>query len=145
MDMWSKAGAILTERIGDRLIARKVGGKYWMYWGETNIYAATSDDLINWSPVEETDETKREFDELRGYTAFKIVFGLEPGKCAGEFTAPDEWLKMTEGSITFSYSGEGDVVRTAGDQWMATAGTKVTLCNKGDQAAVLVGVQIREN
>ena len=86
-----------------------------------------------------------ELARLQGHTAFKIVFGLEPGKCAGEFTAPNEWLKMTEGTITFSYPGKDDVVRSAGDQWMATAGTKVTLCNKGDQAAVLVGVQIREN
>ena len=86
-----------------------------------------------------------ELARLQGHTAFKIVFGLEPGKCAGEFTAPDEWLKMTEGTITFSYPGKDDVVRTAGDKWMATAGTKVTLCNKGDQAAVLVGVQVREN
>lgn len=81
---------------------------------------------------------------LEGHTAFKIVFGLEPGKCAGEFTAPDEWLKMTEGTLTFSYPGEGDVERSADEAWMATQGTKVTVCNKGEQNALLVGVQMRK-
>ncbi|HEY1904354.1 MAG TPA: GDSL-type esterase/lipase family protein [Terracidiphilus sp.] len=36
-----------------RLIAAKVGGKYWMYWGEGSIRLATSTDLIHWSPVED--------------------------------------------------------------------------------------------
>jgi uncharacterized cupin superfamily protein len=88
---------------------------------------------------------EEELTSLEGHTAYKIVFGLQPGKCAGEFTAPDEWLKMTEGTITFSYPGKDDVVRSVGDHWAATAGTKVTLCNKGDQNAVLVGVQMRKN
>jgi hypothetical protein len=83
--------------------------------------------------------------DFQGHSAVKITFGLQPGKCAGEFTAPDEWLKMTKGTIVFSFPGKDDVVRSAGDHWMATAGTKVTLCNKGDQAATLTGVQIRKN
>ena len=35
-----------------RIIATRVAGKYWMYWGDQFIWAATSDDLINWTPVE---------------------------------------------------------------------------------------------
>ena len=89
--------------------------------------------------------TEEELTSLEGHTAYKIVFGLQPGKCSSEFTAPDEWLKMTEGTITFSYPGKDDVVRSAGDHWAATAGTKVTLCNKGDHNAALVGVQMRKN
>lgn len=30
----------------------KLKETYWMYWGESDIYAATSDDLIHWTPVE---------------------------------------------------------------------------------------------
>ena len=48
----SKSGAILTELQGDRLIAATVDGRYWMYWGEGVIYAATSEDLVRWTPVE---------------------------------------------------------------------------------------------
>jgi len=47
-----KSAAILTERKGDRLIAAKLNGKYWMFWGDLGIRLATSDDLIHWMPVE---------------------------------------------------------------------------------------------
>lgn len=36
-----------------RLIAAKINGKYWMYWGEGTIRLATSPDLIHWDPVED--------------------------------------------------------------------------------------------
>ena len=36
-----------------RLIAARINGKFWMYWGEGAIHLATSDDLLNWSPVED--------------------------------------------------------------------------------------------
>ena len=87
--------------------------------------------------------TEEELTSLEGHTAFKIVFGLEPGKCAGEFTAPDEWLTMTSGTIVFSFPGKDDVTRSEGDHWMATAGTKVTLCNKTNERATLAGIQFR--
>ncbi len=48
----SKSGAIVTELKDGRLVAARVGGRFWMYWGEGTIYAATSDDLVHWSPLE---------------------------------------------------------------------------------------------
>ncbi|WP_372638875.1 glycoside hydrolase family 130 protein, partial [Fodinibius sp.] len=54
-DMHTKSGAILSRREGDRLVATKKEGKYWMYWGVPKIYLATSDDLINWTPVENNE------------------------------------------------------------------------------------------
>jgi beta-1,2-mannosidase len=48
----TKAGAILTALKDGRLVAARCDGKYWMYWGEGSIYAATSDDLIRWTPLE---------------------------------------------------------------------------------------------
>lgn len=47
----SKSGSIVCKRAGDNLIATKVEGKYWMYWGEGPVFAATSDDLIKWEPI----------------------------------------------------------------------------------------------
>jgi beta-1,2-mannosidase len=38
-----------------RLIAAKIDGKYWMYWGEGAIRIATSDDLVHWTPVEDAN------------------------------------------------------------------------------------------
>lgn len=48
---WSKSGAIVTSLQGDSLMAVKVQGRYWMYWGEGSIKAATSTDLIHWEPI----------------------------------------------------------------------------------------------
>ena len=52
VDKWSKSGSIVSKYDNGRIIATQVKGKYWMYWGDQNIWAATSDDLINWTPVE---------------------------------------------------------------------------------------------
>ncbi len=49
-----KSAGILTQPVHDRLLAAKVSGKYWMYWGEGTIRLATSQDLIHWTPVEDT-------------------------------------------------------------------------------------------
>lgn len=48
---WTKAGAIVPQ---------KINGKYWMYYGDTNIWVATSNDLINWIPIEEPVMRPRE-------------------------------------------------------------------------------------
>lgn len=52
-DTWSKSGAIVAEQNGSRIVAKKVNGKYWMYFGDTDLFMATSDDLIDWTPLEE--------------------------------------------------------------------------------------------
>ncbi len=48
----SKSGAVVTEVVDGRLMAARVDGRFWMYWGEGTCFAATSDDLVHWSPVE---------------------------------------------------------------------------------------------
>ncbi len=49
-DNHSKSGAIVCRLSGGRLIAAKINGKYWMYWGEGTVNCASSDDLIHWDP-----------------------------------------------------------------------------------------------
>lgn len=51
MTHWAKSGAIVGRWRGDQLVAERIGGKYWMYWGEGVLYAATSDDGVAWAPV----------------------------------------------------------------------------------------------
>ena len=51
-DVWSKSGSIVSSYESGHIVATRIGGKYWMYWGDKQIWAATSDDLINWTPVE---------------------------------------------------------------------------------------------
>ena len=50
-----KSAGIVTrvDAAKGRLIAAKIDGKYWMYWGEGAIHLATSADLIHWAPVED--------------------------------------------------------------------------------------------
>jgi len=50
-----KSAGIVTQLVKDRLIAAKINGIYWMYWGEGSIRLATSSDLIHWNPVESPD------------------------------------------------------------------------------------------
>ncbi|HME50711.1 MAG TPA: glycoside hydrolase family 130 protein [Candidatus Lokiarchaeia archaeon] len=46
----TKSGSILTRLADDgRLIAANVHGKYWMYWGEHALHAASSPDLFHWN------------------------------------------------------------------------------------------------
>ena len=43
----TKSGAILCRFLGERCVATKVNGKYWMYFDVPEILIATSDDLID--------------------------------------------------------------------------------------------------
>jgi len=47
-----KSAGIVTRLDNGRLIATKINGKFWMYWGEGAIHLATSNDLLHWNPVE---------------------------------------------------------------------------------------------
>jgi len=49
-----KSGGIVTRLDHGRLIAARIHGKFWMYWGEIQVRLATSPDLIHWTPFEDT-------------------------------------------------------------------------------------------
>ncbi len=50
-DMFCKSGSMVTTIKDGKQVLAKIGGKYFMYWGEHAVYAATSDDLVNWTPI----------------------------------------------------------------------------------------------
>lgn len=52
-DTWSKSGAIVAERRGSEMVAKKISGKYWMYFGDTDLFMAWSEDLEHWQPLTE--------------------------------------------------------------------------------------------
>ncbi|MBI4542325.1 MAG: pesticidal protein Cry15Aa [Gemmatimonadetes bacterium] len=52
-DVESKSGAIVGRVVGNRVVATRVNGKYWMYFNVPDILIATSDDLIEWTPLED--------------------------------------------------------------------------------------------
>ena len=79
-DLWSKSGAIVCERVGNEIVARKIHDKYWMYWGDTDIFLATSNDLIHWKPAESRKKQLVSALQPRpGYFDSKLV---EPGPFA---------------------------------------------------------------
>jgi len=47
-----KSGGIVTRLEHGRLVAARIDGKFWMYWGEVQVRLASSADLIHWTPVE---------------------------------------------------------------------------------------------
>ena len=55
LNMESKSGAILTRIAGDHLIAARVNGTYWMYFNVPEVLIATSDNLLDWTPLEDGD------------------------------------------------------------------------------------------
>jgi beta-1,2-mannosidase len=48
----SKSGAILSRVEGNRLVATKLFGTYWMYYGVPDIHIATSENLVDWFPLQ---------------------------------------------------------------------------------------------
>jgi len=94
---WSKSGAIVCERIGSRLVARKINGAYWMYWGDQQeLYSAFSEDLINWTPIEKPGG------QLRGVAAFR------PGRHDYRVLEPGPPALLTPRGIVLLYNGMND-------------------------------------
>ncbi len=106
--IWSKSGSVVTKQVGNKLIATKIDGKYWMYFGESNIYVATSDNLIDWTPVPETDESKKQYDEMRKFEAFKIIFAPREGKFDSELVEPGPPAILTDKGIVFIYNSKNN-------------------------------------
>lgn len=66
--MATKSASVLTRLKGWKIVMDKVNGKYLMYWGEYAVYAATSDNLIDWYPVlNENNELRKLAKPRRGY------------------------------------------------------------------------------
>ena len=89
---WSKSGSIVCRREGSRLLATPINGKYWMYWGDTDIFAAISDDLIHWEPV------------LNKQGKIRRVFGPRPGKFDGQLVEPGPPALLTKQGILLLYN-----------------------------------------
>lgn len=72
-DLWSKSGAIVAAQNGERIVAQKINGKYWMYFGDTDLFMATSTDLIRWTPVLEGDSLRKVLKPRPGYFDSRLV------------------------------------------------------------------------
>ena len=100
-DLACKSGSILTEVKDGRLVAAKVsvGGKkkYLMYWGEQWVCAATSDDLVEWTPYTDADGNLIKLAEPR-----KGYFDSMLTECGPPAV-------LTSKGIVLFYNGKNDV------------------------------------
>jgi beta-1,2-mannosidase len=122
---WSKSGSIVSDYRDGSPTAIKISGKYWMYWGDTNIFLASSDDLINWTPVEIND------------SALKIVFGPRKGKFDSDLVEPGPAAMQTDNGILLLYNSRN--IRSNGDTSLADAtyAAAQILIDKNDPGKVI--------
>lgn len=92
-DTWSKSGAIVSKLVGDRIVAAKIGGKYWMYFGDTDLFMATSGDLIHWE-VMENEET----------SGMISVLHPRPGYFDSRLVEPGPYALLTDNGILLIYN-----------------------------------------
>ncbi|MEQ8241677.1 MAG: glycoside hydrolase family 130 protein [Cyclobacteriaceae bacterium] len=77
INAWTKSGAIVSKLQGSKMVATKVNGTYWMYFGDTHLFVATSLDLIHWDPVlDENGNWKKVLSPRQGMFDSDLV---EPG------------------------------------------------------------------
>ena len=77
-DVWSKSGSIVCKQEGQRMVAVKVEGLYWMYYGDTNLFMASSSDLMTWNSLDDAESGHRVsvLHPRKGYFDSRLV---EPG------------------------------------------------------------------
>lgn len=138
VDMWSKAGAIVCKEDNGRMVATKIDGKYWMYWGESNIYMATSENLIDWKPMLETNPDLMKIDAMRNYSiSFKILFSPRPGKFDSELVEPGPPPIITDNGILFIYNSKNSGVNGDNNLPDGTYAAGQVLINKDNPTEVL--------
>ncbi len=92
---WSKSGSVVCQlEESGQLVATKIQGKYWMYWGDAVVGLAYSDDLLDWTPVLNPDATL--FDPLP----------VRPGHFDSDLSEPGPPALLTDAGILVFYNGK---------------------------------------
>ena len=122
---WSKSGSIVSIYKNGTPVATKINGKYWMYWGDTNIFLASSDDLINWTPVEISDGK------------LLVVFGPRTGKFDSDLVESGPPAMLTDKGIVLIYNSRN--VPAKGDTSLSegTYAASQILLDKNDPSKVI--------
>jgi predicted GH43/DUF377 family glycosyl hydrolase len=93
-DMASKSGSILTHKVGKNVVAAKINGKYWMYWGEHGVNLAWSDNLYDWYP------------ELTSSGGLAYVIQTRNGKFDSNLTECGPPAIITDEGVVLIYNGK---------------------------------------
>jgi len=138
VNMWSKSGSIICREKNGKLIAIKINDVYWMYWGDTNIFLATSENLIDWTPLLKKD-TYNKNPDLTGISTQGLTILLSPrqGNFDSELVEPGPPAIMTEQGILFIYNSKNS--SSNGDKNLAdgTYAAGQIIADKDDPTKVL--------
>jgi beta-1,2-mannosidase len=108
LNKWSKSGSIVSTYQKGKIQAAKINGKYWMYWGDQNIWMATSTDLIHWEPLE-MDPGEQPSIPLVGQALqmpnLKIILSPRPKKFDSDLVESGPPAILTEMGILLLYNG----------------------------------------
>ena len=111
-DKWAKSGSIISRYEADgRIVATKINGKYWMYWGDTQIWLATSNDLIHWTPLEMAAGGRPPV-PLRSTAAtvpdLQVVLPTRAGKFDSDLVESGPPAMLTDQGIRLIYNGRNE-------------------------------------
>jgi len=138
--LWSKSGSIVSAYKNGQPIAAKINGKYWMYWGDTQIWTATSDDLINWTPLEmkagEQPPVKLRSQALN-MPQLKIALPTREGKFDSDLVESGPPAMLTDKGIVLIYNSRN--VPSFGDKTLSegTYAPSQVLFDKNDPTKIL--------
>jgi predicted GH43/DUF377 family glycosyl hydrolase len=140
LDKWSKSGSIVSKYENGKIVATRINRKYWMYWGDQFLWAATSDNLVDWTPVEkgagEADPIV-----LRGQAInmpdLKIVLPTRNKKFDSDLVESGPPAMLTEKGILLIYNSRN--IPAIGDSALAegTYAASQVLFDKGDPTHIL--------
>jgi predicted GH43/DUF377 family glycosyl hydrolase len=139
-DKWSKSGSIVSTYKDGKVIATRINGKYWMYWGDAQIWAATSDNLLDWTPVEMQPGEKPPV-PLRGQALnmpqLKIALPTREGKFDSDLVESGPPAMLTDKGILLIYNSRN--VPAIGDKSLAegTYAASEVLFDKNDPTKIL--------
>ncbi|MFL5771920.1 MAG: glycoside hydrolase family 130 protein [Flavisolibacter sp.] len=116
VNMWSKSGSVVSTYKNGTPEAARINGKYWMYWGDVNIWCASSEDLIHWTPILYKQNEQQE-SNLRHNAAeipeIKTVLAPRKGKFDSDLIEPGPPAMLTDSGIVLLYNSRN--IPTEGD------------------------------
>jgi len=97
LNIASKSASIVTKMKDNRLVAVKMNGKYWMYWGEKFVNLAWSVNLTDWFPL------------LDGKGDLRVAISPRKGKFDSDLTECGPPALLTDKGILLMYNGKNAV------------------------------------
>lgn len=102
--LFCKSASILTSIRDGKIVIEKINGKYFMYWGERAVYAATSDNLIDWEPILDNEGNLLTLARPRS------------GHFDSDMTECGSPALLTDHGIVLMYNGRNASHKTRGDK-----------------------------